>query len=89
MPEIARFYSVTIFMYYGDHPPPHLHVRHGRARAVFALADARRLRGELPPFGTRMVREWILAHQEELNDNWRRAEQHLPLELIPGPDGRE
>lgn len=89
MPEIARFYSITIYMYYGDHAPPHLHAKYGHAKAVFALAEGTRLRGELPPTATRMVREWILAHEAELNDNWRRAAAHEPLELIPGPDGRE
>jgi hypothetical protein len=50
MPEIARFYGVTIFMYFDDHPPPHLHARHGRRglcsrwpmRVAF-MANCRRL----------------------------------------------
>ena len=89
MPEIARFYGVTIFMYYDEHPPPHLHARHGRTKAAFSLADGRCLRGELPPFGMRMVRDWILAHQTELTNNWQCAVAHEPLEMVPGPDGRE
>jgi hypothetical protein len=89
VPEIARFYGMAVFMYYGDHPPPHLHARYGRSRAAFALADGRRLRGELPSTATRMMQEWILAHQTELADNWQLAAVHRPLEMIPGPDGRE
>ena len=27
MPEISRFFGITITMYYNDHPPPHFHVR--------------------------------------------------------------
>ena len=89
MPEIARFYGLTIYMYYGDHAPPHFHVKHGRAKVAIALADGRILGGEIPPTGLRMARRWILARQAELNDNWQRAAAHLPLEMIPGPDGRE
>jgi membrane-bound lytic murein transglycosylase B len=35
-----------------------------------------------------MVRQWALARKAELQDNWRRARAHLPLEKIAGPDGR-
>jgi hypothetical protein len=29
MPEISRFFGIIITMYYGDHQPPHFHVRYG------------------------------------------------------------
>ncbi|MCB0187951.1 MAG: DUF4160 domain-containing protein [Caldilineaceae bacterium] len=25
MPEVSRFFGVTIRMYFDDHPPPHFH----------------------------------------------------------------
>jgi hypothetical protein len=28
MPEISRFYGIVVQLYYGDHPPPHFHVRY-------------------------------------------------------------
>jgi len=33
-----------------------------------------------------MVRQWALARNAELQDNWLRARAHLPLEKVAGPD---
>lgn len=89
MPEIARFYGIAIFMYFFDHNPPHLNARHGRARAMFRLADGVVLRGELQPTATRLVAEWIRDHQAELEENWRRTSVGQLPEKIVGPDGRD
>jgi len=58
-----------------DHNPPHFHARYGRAKAIVTA--------------TRMVRQWTLARNAELQDNWQRARAHLPLEKIAGPDADE
>ncbi|HVX72913.1 MAG TPA: DUF4160 domain-containing protein [Devosia sp.] len=89
MPEIARFYGIVIFMYFFDHNPPHLHARHGRAKAVFRLADGKVLRGELPRLGTAMIQNWMVAHRAELEENWRLASSGEMPEKIAGPDGRD
>ena len=34
----------------------------------------------------RLVKEWTLAHQSELEDNWRRARANTPLVKIAGLD---
>ena len=86
MPTIAYFYGISIQMYFGDHVPPHFHARYGRARALFRIADTTIIAGELPPTAARMVREWAIAHRAELEENWRRAQAHEPLEKIAGPD---
>jgi hypothetical protein len=54
-----------------------------------AALGRRIISGELPPTATRMVRQWALARNAELQDNWRRARAHLPLEKIAGPDADE
>ncbi len=89
MPEIARFYGITIYMYFYDHSPPPLHARYGRSKAMFRLSDAELLRGELPPVATRLVTEWMLHHRHELEANWALAEAGIQPERIVGPDGRE
>jgi hypothetical protein len=45
--------------------------------------------GELPPTAARLVREWTLTRRQELEENWRRARAHMPLERIAGPDADE
>jgi hypothetical protein len=89
MPTIAWFYGIMIQMYYDDHNPPHFHARYGRAKAIVRLSDGETIAGELPPTATRMVRQWALARNAELQDNWQRARAHLPLEKIAGPDADE
>jgi len=29
MPEICRFFGISIKMYFGDHMPPHFHAEYG------------------------------------------------------------
>jgi hypothetical protein len=89
MPTIAYFYGIAIQMFYDDHSPPHLHARYGRAKALIRISDGTIIAGELPPTATRMVREWTLARQHELEENWRRARSHQPLERVAGPDSDE
>lgn len=79
MPAISVFYGIVIRMYYREHPPPHIHVEYGDAAATIAVGDGEVLRGQLPPRAARMVRSWIRQHHDELLDNWRRAEQQMPL----------
>jgi Domain of unknown function (DUF4160) len=89
MPTIAWFYGITIQMFYDEHPPPHFHARYGQAKALVRLSDGEIIAGELPPTAARMVRQWALARSAELQDNWRRAREHLPLEKVSGPDADE
>lgn len=89
MPTIAWFYGIAIQMFYDDHNPPHLHARYGRAKAVVRLSDGKVISGELPPLATKVVREWTLARRAELEENWKRAQTHQPLEKVAGPDADE
>lgn len=88
MPTIAQFYGILIQMYYNDHNPPHFHVRYGNARALVAIKDGEVIRGALPPIAARLVRDWALLRNDELEQNWRRARNFAPLERIAGPDGQ-
>jgi len=37
MPEISRFFGIIITINYGDHPPPHFHVRYGGQKALIDI----------------------------------------------------
>jgi uncharacterized protein DUF4160 len=39
MPRVGSFYGIDILMYYGDHPPPHFHARHGDEEAKVEIAN--------------------------------------------------
>jgi hypothetical protein len=80
VPTISSFYGILIRMYFGDHPPPHFHVRYHKAR--FEIETGDRLDGDLPPRAERLVREWADLHRAELEENWRRCEQRVPLDPV-------
>jgi hypothetical protein len=84
MPEISRFYGIVIYMYFGDHPTPHLHARYGEFQAKLAIRTGAVLRGKLPPRALRLVREWIEQHQIELLGNWELcSEMQEPSSITP------
>jgi hypothetical protein len=83
MPEISRFFGIIVAMYYDDHAPPHFHVRYGKHRAIVEIDRVALLAGRLPPRALGLVMEWATLHQEELEENWRRAREQAPLKQIP------
>lgn len=79
VPRLCTFYGIVIWMYRPDHPPPHFHAQYGEHVAQIELATLRVLNGSLPTRALRLVREWASAHEDELDDNWERAQALEPL----------
>lgn len=86
MPTISWFYGIAIRMYVRDHPPPHFHAVYGEHEANVAIETGEVIEGTLPMAAARLVREWTLMHQRQLNDNWRRARAGEQPERIAGLD---
>ena len=84
MPKIACFYGIAIRMFFRDHPPPHVCASYSRHEANVAIETGEVIAGELPGTAARLVKQWGLAHREELI--WRRARASLPLVKITGLD---
>jgi hypothetical protein len=85
MPEISRFYGIIISMFFGDHNPPHFHVRYGSHKAAIAINDLSLLDGNLPPRALGLVIEWASKHAVELMDDWDKAmqnQQPRPIEPL-------
>ena len=80
MPVLARFYGIIIRMYFRqkEHNPPHIHVIYGDETFSITIADMVILDGELNPTPRvlSMVKEWIIAHKDELIDMWEKQEFH-------------
>jgi len=56
--------------------------RHALQRAPQAHGPAALLAGSLPPRALRLVKEWALAHEDELLANWERVRNLEPLVAI-------
>lgn len=79
MPRLSAFYGIVIWMYRPDHPPPHFHAQYGEYVAQIELGTLRVLNGSLPTRAVRLAREWARLHEDELANNWERAQALEPL----------
>jgi hypothetical protein len=86
MPTVSWFYGIAIRMYFKDHPPPHFEAVYGEHEANVSIASGEVIEGRLPTTAARLVKQWAIAHQAELQENWNRARAKVPLERIAGLD---
>jgi hypothetical protein len=70
MPLISKFYGILIYMYWGDHAPPHFHAEYGEFEALIEIETLKIYKGELPKRALRLVMEWAEQHKEELKKDW-------------------
>ena len=83
MPEICRFFGISIRMYYNDHDPPHFHVVYGEQKALVDIRTLMVIEGRLSPRVLGMVMEWASQYQEALMELWERARNYQPLYKLP------
>ena len=82
MPVVSTFFGIIIRMFYREHGVPHFRAEHQGQQATFTfdgeiLADSIRSRTAL-----RLIKEWALEHEKELNANWDKARAGEALERI-------
>lgn len=82
MPEISRFFGISIKMFFGDHVPPHFHAEYGDYKAQVNIRSHIIIAGDLPPRVLGMVVEWAALHQDELSELWELAAQNKSLRRI-------
>jgi len=82
MPEISRFFGISIKMFFGDHVPPHFHAEYGDYKAQVNIRSRVIIAGDLPPRVLGMVVEWAALHQDELSELWELAAQNKSLRRI-------
>lgn len=72
MPEISRFYGITIKMYFisGEHNPPHIHAFYNKNVAIIDIQTLKIIEGKLPIRALRLVKEWIYLHKNEIKEIW-------------------
>ncbi len=82
MPEISRFFGIIIRMYFDEHNPPHIHAEYQGHKAVFDLGG-NITRGNLGSrTATKLVREWIDLHVDELQEDWELAQAGKGIKKI-------
>lgn len=86
MPVISTFFGIVVRMYYQEHGVPHFHAEYQGQQATFRM-DGEILAGAIGSrTALRLIREWSLAHGDELRANWEKARAGEPLDRIPPLD---
>lgn len=49
MPRLSFFYGIAIYLYYEDHPPPHIHARYGGDEAKVDITTGEIIEAPPPP----------------------------------------
>ncbi len=83
MPRLSEFFGISIYMYWGDHGPPHFHARYSGQKASIGIADLSLLAGSLAPRALGLVMEWAALHQDELQAAWEKATRNEVPGTIP------
>ena len=79
MPVVARFYGISIKMYFREHGVPHFHAIYGEFNGVFSLEPLEIMEGDLPRRAERLVLEWAQHYRADLLEMWRTQEfRQLP-----------
>jgi len=68
MPLIDTFNGIKIYIYYGDHPPPHIHAMHGEYEIIINIESGIISAGVFPNRQKKMVLKWISANKEDILD---------------------
>jgi len=83
MPHISMFFGIVIRMFYNDHNPPHFHADYQGRKGLFNF-DGEMLKGNLhSSTAKRLIKEWCLLHQQELEDNWQSMAENKSFNKIP------
>jgi hypothetical protein len=73
MPEISRFFGITIYIFFNEHNPPHFHAVYGDQKALVEIRTLALIKGSLSPRALGLVMEWAALHQKELSACWEQA----------------
>jgi hypothetical protein len=88
MPELSRFFGITIRMFVeagGQHHRPHFHAYYQDAVASIGIDSIEVIDGWLPRRQTRLVEAWAELHQDELLRDWARlvaGQSPVPIEPL-------
>lgn len=82
MPEVSRFFGISIRMYYDEHNPPHFHAIYAESEAQIGITPISLLEGQLPRRALGLVVEWAAERQPQLRENWTLMRNDQPPNWI-------
>lgn len=89
MPPVSHPFkrgSLVILMNYKDHAPPHVHVKFqgdvGSFRIDIRTRQWLTSKRELPANLRSLVEVWVAAHEQELMEQWEKAQRGEAVEIV-------
>jgi Domain of unknown function (DUF4160) len=82
VPSISRFHGIVISMYFDDHAPPHFHAWAAGREAKVRIDNFEVIECSITKKQLSMVLTWARLHQEELEENWKRARNSETLNPV-------
>ena len=70
MPEIRRFGSFKLLMFFQDENPPHVHIKGAGFAAKIGISNGDLLAGNAPSKVLRQARRWVEENRAELSAMW-------------------
>jgi hypothetical protein len=70
MPEIVRFGSFKLLMFFQDENPPHVHIKGSGFAAKMRISNGDLLAGDAPNRVLKQARRWVEEHRAELLAMW-------------------
>lgn len=71
MPQIVNLGAIRLYMYYGDHLPPHFHVLEDDVSCMVTIEELQVWAGTISPRGLRIALEWARINQDLLREKWQ------------------
>jgi hypothetical protein len=78
MPEISRFYGISITMNFNDHNPPHFHANYQDYEVLVEIKTGV-VSGNMPKRALKMIFEWLDLYKDELLKDWELAQNRQTL----------
>ena len=70
MPEIGRFGSFKLLMFFQDENPPHVHIKGTDFAAKMRISNGDLLAGFAPNSALRKARQWVAENRTALAAMW-------------------
>ena len=81
---VSQFYGMVVLMPYRENRSarPYFEVMYEGEVSKFEIEDGRMYEGHLAQEGQEIVKDWLLEHGRELNENWKCLQNNEPIKPI-------
>jgi hypothetical protein len=73
MPTLQVFPKSRVVMFFGDHPPPHVHIQFSDGRNCIVELGTLNIIGKISDREIRDALNWIEIERKFLNSEWQRC----------------